>query len=48
MKLEFRPTSKFKKDYKKIVKRGYDLDKLEKVITALQEGKTLDPIYSYL
>jgi mRNA interferase YafQ len=33
----------FKKDYKRIQKRGYDLHLLEDVITKLAEQKQLEP-----
>lgn len=33
----------FKKDYKRIQKRGYDLSLLEDVITMLAEQKQLEP-----
>lgn len=35
----------FKKDYKRLKKRGYDLRKLENVITLLAEGKELPATY---
>lgn len=35
----------FKKDYKRIKKRGYDTKLLEKVITQLAEGKPLPAEY---
>jgi len=35
-------TSQFRKDYKRIKKRGYDLSRLERVIDALLEEKPLD------
>lgn len=35
----------FKKDYKRIKKRGYNLKLLEQVITILAEGKTLPVEY---
>lgn len=35
----------FKKDYKRLKKRGYDLRKLENVITLLAEGKELPAAY---
>lgn len=38
-------TSKFKKDYKKIKKRGYNLKLLENVIKILVETKTLPDKY---
>lgn len=38
-------TSAFRKDYKRIKKRGYDLTLLEKVIDLLCEEKSLAPSY---
>lgn len=38
-------TNRFKKDYKIIQKRGYNLDKLKFVIQLLMEGKTLPEKY---
>ena len=38
-------TSKFKKDYKKIQKRGYNLKLLEEVVRILAETKTLPEKY---
>ena len=35
----------FKKDYKRIKKRGYDMRLLEEVISILAEGKTLPAKY---
>ena len=35
-------TSQFRKDYKRIKKRGYDLSRLEWVIDTLLEEKPLD------
>lgn len=35
----------FKKDYKRIKKRGYDMRRLEKVVTLLAEGKSLPAEY---
>lgn len=37
--------SQFKKDYKKILKRGYDLKRFEKVIYLLTEEKKLPTEY---
>ena len=45
MKLNIVPTSRFKKDLKKAVKRGLDVDELTKVIDALAEGQQLLPKY---
>ena len=38
-------TSKFKKDYKRLKKRGYDISLLETVVTKLANGETLPPKY---
>lgn len=38
-------SNKFKKDYKLCKKRGYDISKLEEVITLLQENGKLPPKY---
>ncbi len=40
--LTLETTSQFRKDYKRIKKRGYDLKKLEIVIDALLSGIPLD------
>lgn len=40
--LAIKPTSQFRKDYKKIKKQGKNLDQLEKIINDLALGKTLD------
>lgn len=37
--------TKFKKDYKRIIKRGYDAQKLKTVIALLEEEKLLPPQY---
>lgn len=37
-------TSKFKKDYKLYQKRGYDMDKIKKVITLLASGTNQDTL----
>ena len=39
------PTSKFKKDLKTVVKRGYDTRLLDFVVTKLANGETLEPKY---
>ena len=39
------PSNQFKKDLKLAQKRGYDLDKIKKVITALANGETLEAKY---
>ena len=45
MKYTLKPTKKFKKDYKRCKKRGYDIDLLEDVIDTLLAGKKLDEKY---
>ncbi len=45
MKYEIQRTSSFKKDYKLIKKRGYDLNKLKPVIAMLAEGQELPAVY---
>lgn len=45
MKYEIVPSNQFRKDLKIAQKRGYNLDKLKKVITALANGETLEPKY---
>lgn len=44
LKLEF--TGQFKKDYKLAVKRGFDIQELEKVIKLLREEIPLPPKYT--
>ena len=39
--LTIRYYSSFKKDYKRIIKRGYDISRLEEVITLLTNNRTL-------
>ena len=36
---------KFEKDFKRILKRGHDITKLEKVVDTLVQGKKLDKKY---
>lgn len=43
--LEIRMTNKFKKDYKKITKRGYDKKKLEKLLRKLANQEKLESCY---
>lgn len=43
--LELRTTSKFRKDYKRIKKRGYDLALLEAVLEKLLNQETLEATY---
>lgn len=44
--LKVRYSSKFKKDFKIIVKRGYDISLFEEVLTLLREEKSLPEKYS--
>ena len=44
MKYNIKPTGKFKKDLKRIQKRGYDLSLLTDVIKKLADGETLPEI----
>lgn len=41
--LTLKTTSKFRKDYKRMKKRGYDLARLEEIIDQLLRGETLAP-----
>lgn len=41
MKYEIEMSSRFKKDYKLVKKRGYDLSLLKKVIDILASGESL-------
>lgn len=41
IKYEIQRTSQFKKDYKLAVKRGCDINKLQKVVMILASGETL-------
>ena len=43
--LKVRYTNQFKKDYKLIQKRGYDVNKLKEVVQLLAEGKPLPAKY---
>lgn len=45
MMLQLVATTKFRKDYKRIKKRGYDLSLLENVLDALLRAETLDEKY---
>jgi mRNA interferase YafQ len=36
-------TGAFAKDVKRLTKRGYDLNKLQRILNALQEGDALPP-----
>ncbi len=46
MKYEIEYTSRFKRDYKSIKKRGYDLSLLRKTITILASGEPIPPEYN--
>lgn len=43
--LDIRYTAKFKKDYKTIIKRGYNPQLLQDVLTILSNGQQLPPKY---
>ena len=43
--LKIRYSNQFKKDYKLIKKRGYDINKLKNVINLLAKGKNLPAKY---
>lgn len=43
--LEFQPTAQFKKDYKRVRKRGLDLNELKVVLKVLQNQEELDVKY---
>ena len=45
MKYDVKYTSRFKKDYKRLKKRGWNIDKLLDVIDILKEGRELPPEY---
>ena len=45
MKYAVRRTKTFRKELKKMLKRGADLDKLEAVVNKLAAGETLPPQY---
>ena len=45
MKYDVKYTSRFKKDYKLLKKRGWDMEKLLDVIDILRSGKELPPQY---
>ena len=45
MKYDVIRTKKFRKELKKMLKRGADLDKLETVVNMLAAGETLPPQY---
>ncbi len=44
--LKVRYSSKFKKDFKVIIKRGYDISLFEEVLTLLREEKALPEKYN--
>jgi len=41
-----KPTSNFRKDMKRVQRRGYDIDLLTEVIEKLAAGETLDEKYN--
>lgn len=41
MKYSLRPTSRFKKDLRKVIKQGYDPNLMDKVVSLLAAGKPL-------
>ena len=43
--MELRTTGKFRKDYKRCKKRGFDMSLLEKVVETLLAGKPLEGKY---
>jgi len=43
--LEFQPTTQFKKDYKRLRRRGLDLNELKVVLKVLQNQEELDEKY---
>lgn len=43
MKYEIQRTTLFKKDYKRVQKRGYNIELLKEVITVLANGEELPP-----
>ena len=45
MKYILKTTTKFKKDYKRCKKRGYDINLLGEVVDQLLDGKELDDKY---
>ena len=45
MKYTVRRTKKFRKELRKMLRRGADLDKLETVVNILAAGETLPPQY---
>lgn len=45
MKYEIVPSNQFKKDLRLAQKRGYDIDKIKRVIAELANGETLEAKY---
>jgi len=45
MKYQLYPTSKYRKDRKRLMRRGLDMSKLDAVITRLANGEALEPKY---
>lgn len=45
MKYEVKFTAQFKRDYKRIKKRKFNISELQAVVTILAEGKTLPETY---
>lgn len=43
MKYDLIRTTKFKKDFKKAIKSGNDINKFKEVVRHLQKGETLSP-----
>jgi mRNA interferase YafQ len=41
-----KPTTKFKKDLKRVQRRGYDISLLTNVLIKLAAGETLDAVYN--
>ena len=46
MKYKIRRTSQFKKDYKRSIKRGLNIEKLDKAVELLAENGFLPPEYN--
>jgi len=45
MKYQVQPTSKYRKDRKRLIRRGLDMTKLDAVIKKLANGEKLEPKY---
>jgi mRNA interferase YafQ len=43
--LNLKPTTQYKKDRKRVIKRGFPIIELDEVIELLQKEKALDPKY---